>query len=180
MTAVVDVVPETARRIDLETAFENANTRLCLAIGVVAGTRTVSGAKTARYYGQPVPGDYMDTYGTFARPGESPESADRLWLSALNGSKPAFERAILEAGLDCHDALQVFAYFDLATQYPAAAAAYLKRLSRKTQWENPLDELAQLRAEAIREAGYPLPRLLSIQALVGAQRQRLVDGLACL
>lgn len=180
MTTAVEVAGARAGSIDLETAFESADSPLCLAIGVVAGTRTQDGGKTARYYGQPVPGDYLDTFGTFARPGESPESADRLWLSALQGSMAAYLRASEQTTMDPHDRLQVFAYFDLATQYPAAAASYLKRLSRQADWTEPTQELARLRAQAIRDAGYPLPRLLSLESLVSEQKQRLLDGLACL
>lgn len=118
--------------LDLRRALDSNDGEVARAIGYVLGTRDIRGGTTLLYSLRPVEGKvYLGTFSIgsnrlkAAGRAAKPEAADKFWLEILESQRTEYEGKALQSGLDPTDIRLALNYFDLYTQDPVAAAAWL-------------------------------------------------------
>jgi hypothetical protein len=129
-------------------------------IGTSEGTRTAQGGHTRAFGGHTDPGNRAHNIGSFSvqgakarRAGGDPARADQIQLEELAGATPRYEAAARAAGLDPHNSLLLASYYDMQTQSPATARAFLERLPRLAQQGLTQEHITQARIDAFNNNG---------------------------
>ena len=136
------------------------NSKAAIVVGTSEGNRTPQGATRGSYNGHTDPGNGAHNIGSFSVQGSkakaaggNPAKADEIQLQELANKTPEFEKAAKAAGLDPHNALLLSTFYDLQTQSPATATAFLKELPNLAKKGVTVDNLVEARTHAFMNNG---------------------------
>ncbi|SEM78324.1 Peptidase_C39 like family protein [Stigmatella aurantiaca] len=131
-----------------------------IVIGTAEGNRTPKGGVRDSYHGHSDPANNKTNIGSFsvqgskaARANGDPARADALQLAELASVTPKFETAARAAGLDPRNSLLLASYYDMQTQSPATAAAFLRELPGLASKGVTAETLIQARVHAFQNNG---------------------------
>lgn len=131
-----------------------------IVIGTAEGNRTSKGGVRGSYHGHTDPANNKTNIGSFsvqggkaARANGDPARADALQLAELASVTPKFETAAREAGLDPHNSLLLASYYDMQTQSPATAAAFLREMPGLARKGVTVETLIDARVQAFLHNG---------------------------
>jgi LysM repeat protein len=106
-----------------------------ITVGTAEGNRTARGGFRGSFNGHTDPGNSAHNIGSFSvqgskarQAGGDPRRADEIQLRELANVTPAYEQAARAAGLDPNNSLLLASYYDMQTQSPATAQAFLREL----------------------------------------------------
>ncbi len=111
--------------------------------------------------GTPIrPGNQAHNIGSFSvqgnkarQAGGDPRRADEIQLRELASVTPPYERAARAAGLDPNNALLLASYYDMQTQSPATASAFLRELPNLARQGVTVENITDARVRAFHNNG---------------------------
>jgi len=131
-----------------------------ITIGTAEGNRTARGGFRNSFNGHTDPGNAAHNIGSFSvqgnkarQAGGDPRRADEIQLRELASVTPAFEQAARQAGLDPHNSLLLASYYDMQTQSPATATAFLRELPRLAREGVTVENITDARVRAFHNNG---------------------------
>jgi LysM repeat protein len=131
-----------------------------IVIGNAEGNRTDDGGFTRHFNGHLDPANQAQNIGSFSvqgskarEAGGDPRRADEIQLRELAGVTPAYEEAARAAGLDPNNALLLASYYDIQTQSPATAQAFLRELPGLAQAGVTPENITEARVRAFHNNG---------------------------
>lgn len=134
--------------------------KAAIVVGTAEGNRTPEGGVRGSYNGHNDPANGKRNLGSFSVQGTKareahgdPARADEIELKELGNVTEDFEKAARAAGLDPHNALLLATYYDLRTQSPATAKAFLAELPRLAKEGVTVEHLVQARVRAFNNNG---------------------------
>lgn len=131
-----------------------------IVVGTAEGNRTARGGVRGSFNGHTDPGNQAHNIGSFSvqgnkarQAGGDPRRADEIQLRELASVTPAYERAARAAGLDPNNALLLASYYDMQTQSPATARAFLRELPNLARQGVTVENITDARVRAFHNNG---------------------------
>jgi LysM repeat protein len=148
-----NVTPEDFRR-------GGTNSLAAIVVGTAEGNRTARGGFRGSFNGHTDPGNSAHNIGSFSvqgnkarQAGGDPRRADEIQLRELANVTPAYEQAARAAGLDPNNSLLLASYYDMQTQSPATATAFLRELPNLARQGVTVENITDARVRAFHNNG---------------------------